>query len=248
MRSNASRPGQPTKNTCPGLPLYLSGSGKSHARNFGSVLGSLGKNGSSQPSEVKPEETDALPSVSGAGPTVHSVAYGLSLKGQTDADFSNDFETQNGRTRPAHGCEGCEDGDCVRATGILVSTFQVTTTVSLPSVDDFPDLTPCQQHRVQSAITGVLSPHEQRHVRAFHTYDGTVRKAFNLKVCQGDFDAQIKELHDGIATARKDHAQSKSDALDPFNFDVDLNCEEPPARAVPAPPAQKSVGGKDSQS
>jgi hypothetical protein len=102
----------------------------------------------------------------------------------------------------------------------------VRTTVTLPSVSDFPNLTQCQRARVQDAITNVLAPHEQEHVTAFHTYDGTVTTPFDLTLCRADFDARIQALHDGIESGRRASAQAANDALDPFEFEVDLNCED----------------------
>jgi hypothetical protein len=175
-----------------------------------------------------------MAAASGEGPVRHAVAFGLTLQGRTDADFSSSFTTSNGQARPATGCSGCSEEDpCIRATGTLVSTFRVATTVTLPSVDDFPDLTPCQRQRVQQAITNVLAPHEQEHVTAFRTYNGTVRTPYDLTLCRSEFDARIQELHDGIEAPRQAQAQALSDALDPFTFEVDLDCEEPSSAAPP---------------
>jgi hypothetical protein len=107
----------------------------------------------------------------------------------------------------------------------------VQTSVTLPSVSDFPGLTPCQQRRVQDAIDNILAPHEQEHVRAFETYNGTTRPAFDLTLCRSEFDGAIQRMFDAEAQARRAAAQAASDALDPFHFDVDLNCEEPGASA-----------------
>lgn len=167
--------------------------------------------------------------VSGTGEEIHTTAYSLTLRGQTDGDFRSSFRTQNVRTSPGTGCEGCEAGDCVHVRGTLVSTYIVITTVTLPSVNDFPDLTPCQRRRVQDAITRVLAPHEQQHVRAFRTYNGTTRRPFDLTICRGDLDGAIQSMHDSEQIARQATAQARSDALDPFNFNVDLDCEEPKA-------------------
>src|ERR1044072_176827 len=130
--------------------------------------------------EDKTEEKKAVPTpatpvadVSGAGEERHATGHGLTLQGRTDADYHSSFRTANVTQTPPTGCEGCGAGDCVRVRGTLVSTYTVNTTVTLPSVNDFPDLTPCQRRRVQDAITNVLAPHEQRHVRAFKTYEGT---------------------------------------------------------------------------
>jgi hypothetical protein len=177
--------------------------------------------------EVIPEEQPAsLPDITGTGTEEQVTAYSVTLRGRTDADFSSSFETRNVRTRAASECENCTGAECVHVTGTLESTFRVRTTVTLPSVSDFPDLTACQRARVQDGITNVLAPHEQQHVVAFRTYNGVVRTRFDLTLCRSDFDARIQELHDSIESARRAAAQAASDALDPFEFDVDLNCED----------------------
>jgi hypothetical protein len=168
------------------------------------------------------------PDISGAGEELHATGHSITLQGRTDADFRSSFRTENVRITPATGCEGCDAGGCVRARSILISTYTVTTTVTLPSVNDFPDLTPCQRRRVQNAITNVLAPHEQRHVRAFRTYAGTTRQPFDMTICRDAFDGAMQSMHDGEQSARQAAAQARSDALDPFSFDVDIDCEEPP--------------------
>jgi hypothetical protein len=169
--------------------------------------------------EVSPEP---LPDVSGEGIDAEVSAYSVTLQGRTDATFSSSFRTRNVRTTAATGCE-CE-GECVHVTGTLVSTFRVATTVTLPSVNDFPDLTACQRQRVRDGINNVLRPHEQQHVTAFRTYNGTVSTPFDLMLCRSDFDGEIQALHDSVEAPRQAAAQAASDALDPFQFDVDLDC------------------------
>jgi hypothetical protein len=165
--------------------------------------------------------------VTGQGDPTETVAYSLTLEGRTDASYDGgSFSTQNVRTRPGTDCPGCDGAECVHVTGTVVSRFHVTTSVTLPSVDDFPDLTTCQRQRVQAAITNVLAPHEQEHVQAFRQYNGGVRTPFDLTICRADFDAEIQAIHDEVETTRQDAAQTASDALDPFNFTVDLDCEE----------------------
>lgn len=170
--------------------------------------------------------TEPLPDVSGTGIETELSAYSVTLRGRTDATFSNSFRTRNVRTEAATGCDDCADTDCVHVTGTLESTFRVTTRVTLPSVSDFPDLTACQRQRVRDGITNVLAPHEQQHVAAFRTYNGTVRTPFDLTICRSDFDARIQDLHDSIESPRQSAAQAASDALDPFEFEVDLDCED----------------------
>lgn len=158
-----------------------------------------------------------------------AMASNVRLEGRTDAQFDGgSFETQNVRVSAAEGCTACGDGDpCIRARGMLVARFHVTTTVTLPSVDDFPDLTPCQRARVQRAITTVLAPHEQQHVQAFRQYNGVTRTPFDVTLCRSEFDSTIQSMFDTQESTRRAAAQAASDALDPFHFDVDINCEEP---------------------
>jgi hypothetical protein len=184
--------------------------------------------------QVSPAETAAsvdddivpLPEISGEGQPSTATAYAnVTLRGQTDANFSSSFRTSGVRTTRATDCAGCDGADCVRMRGTLVSTFRVTTTVTLPSADNFPDLTPCQRQRVRQAITNQLAPHEQQHVSAFRQYNGTTRTPFDLTLCRTEANAAIQALHDAADMARQDAARTASAALDPFFVDVDLNCE-----------------------
>ena len=167
---------------------------------------------------------------SGKGEPAQDSAYSrnLRIEGRTDATFDGgSFETQNVQVSAAEGCAACGDGDsCIRARGILVARFHVTTTVTLPSAGDFPDLTPCQRARVQHAITTVLAPHEQQHVQAFRQYNGVTRTPFDVTLCRSQFDSTIQSIFDTQASTRRTTAQAASDALDPFHFDVDIDCEE----------------------
>lgn len=188
---------------------------------------------------VEPEaEVAPLPTVRGRGPAERVQVYStpgssIRLAGRTDADFDGgSFHTKNIKVRRGSGCVGCPARDCVRVTGMLVATYSVTTTVTLPSVDDFPNLTACQRRRVQQAITNVLAPHEQAHVRAFNRYNGTTRRAFDLTLCRGDFDSAIDGMFSAEEQARRQAAQAASDALDPFHFDVDLNCADQSATVL----------------
>jgi hypothetical protein len=170
--------------------------------------------------------------VSGIGQPRRATGFARSvrLEGRTDADFNGgDFHTEKGRTRPATACAGCTADDCIRATGTLVIDFRAPTRVTVPSVADFPNLTPCQVRRVRAAIDNVLKPHEQQHVRAFGRYDGTVTRPFDLTLCRDAFDARIQAMVDAIEAPRRKAAQDASDALDPFFFDVDIDCTEPVA-------------------
>jgi len=181
-----------------------------------------------------------MPTVQGTNAPRREVAHGGSvrLEGRTDADFGgSSFRTAGVHVARASGCDSCADSECVHATGTLVSTFLVRTAVTLPSVGDFPNLTACQRRRVRDAITNVLAPHEQEHVRAFRTYNGTTRTPVDLTLCRADFDSAIRDMFNSADQARQDAARAASAALDPFHFDVDLDCEEPaPRAAVPDAP------------
>jgi len=242
----------------PGMPLFLSGSTRSVATSFGAILERDKENESeveanrlreaasattndpaatsephSEMALLPAESVGEIAPVSGEGNESHSVAYGLTLRGRTDASFSSSFRTLNVRTTPGSGCDGCSGSDCVHATGTLESTFRVATQVTLPSVSDFPDLTACQRQRVRDAITNVLAPHEQQHVSAFRAYNGVTRTPFDLMLCRADFDARIQSMHDAAETTRQASAQAASDALDPFEFEVDLDCEDRRSANVP---------------
>ncbi|MGB3292057.1 MAG: hypothetical protein WBB01_03575 [Phormidesmis sp.] len=129
-------------------------------------------------------------------------------------------------TTPAEGCEGCRSSRCIHVTGTLVSNFTVTTHVTLPRVAEFPNLTTCQQQRVQGAIDTVLAPHEQQHVSAFQTHNGSISTPFDITLCRGRFALKIQTMHDHVESNRRSTVQAASDALDPFHFDVDLSCTD----------------------
>ncbi len=164
------------------------------------------------------KETDHIRVYTASGP--------VRLRGRTDADFSYSYETRNLTTEAATGCRNCHDTGCVRCRGRLVIRYRIRTTVTLPSVSDFPDLTPCKQQRVQDAIDNVLAPHEQQHVSAFNTYRGTTRRRFDLTLCRSEFDSTIRSMVENEESARRNAVQAASDALDPFHFNVDLDCED----------------------
>lgn len=188
------------------------------------------------PSSIAIEPPTPIPAAQGSGVPERVSAYQhgpLRLEGRTDATYDGgSYSTERVRTARAGGCDGCEASDCVHVTGILVASYHVGTNVTLPGVGDYPDLTPCQRRRVQNAITNVLAPHEQQHVQAFRQYNGTTSTPFDLTLCRGDFDARIQSMFEAQERARRAAAQAASDALDPFHFDVDLNCSEPTPRGT----------------
>jgi hypothetical protein len=182
--------------------------------------------------------------ISGAAelPSRPGFAKSVRIVGRTDANFSFDFETLDGTTRPAKGCPTCGADACMRATGTLVVKMTTNPVVTLPTIN--PNLTPCQARRVQTAIDTQIAPHEQQHVDAFRTYEGERRRPFDVKFCdQADFDARIQSIVNSIEGPRRSRAQAASDLLDtpPFEINVDIDCTEPapppttPGKGAPAP-------------
>lgn len=185
----------------------------------------------SEDDKVKATDSQAainpVPELSGTGESDEVVVFGntVNLEGETNATFNSSWKTTNQKTTRGQNCEECGSSDCVNVAGTLVNTFTVSTTVTLPEVPD--DLTPCQRKRVRKAIDTMLKPHEQRHVRAFRTFNGTTRKAFKLKnICRDRINSKLQEMHDSERQSRQAAAQAKSDALDPFNVPVDLDCKD----------------------
>lgn len=191
-------------------------------------------------------QPEPAPSADGRGRPQRVSVYGgrtsLSLRGRTDADYDGGaYHTEAVVARPAHGCSGCARGTCFHITGRLVATYRVTTRVTLPSVNDYPDLTACQRERVQRAIDDVLAPHEQEHVRRFEQYNGTTRRRFDLTICRDAFEGAIQAMFEAEAAERRRRVQAASDALDPFHFTVDLNCEDQRRAVTPAAPADSEA-------
>ncbi len=161
----------------------------------------------------------------------------VEVQGATDANYDHgNFSTANMRTKRATGCNDCGPAACVNATGDMISVFKANPTVTLPEIP--AGLTPCQQQRVQTFITTVLAPHEYRHVLAFNTYNGVVRTKFDYTGCQTPqaLNEYLQPFHDTIEKQRADAANKLSDALDPFNGKIDINCTEP---HVTRPPHHK---------
>ncbi len=151
----------------------------------------------------------------------------IRLEGRTTAKFhGGTYKTEAVNFSRDTGCQGCSGKECIRVTGTLVATYVATTTVNLPRVSDYPNLSACQRRQVQDAIDHVLAPHEQEHVDAFHRYDDTTRRPFDLTLCRSRFESTIRAMVDAEEKARRRSAQDASNRLDPFYFEVELNCEE----------------------
>jgi hypothetical protein len=153
----------------------------------------------------------------------------VQLRGRTDADYSNNrWALVNESGRQGSGCEGCNGRQCMEYSATVRSTFQVATTVTLPTMSEYAGYSSCQRQRIQDAITNTLSPHEQQHVAAFRTYNGSVDTPLTMVGCRSDLQDRVAsratEIHNGVEGPRRASAQAASNALDPFVVNVDLNC------------------------
>jgi hypothetical protein len=178
---------------------------------------------------------EPLKDVVGQGQAHQVVAHaGVSLKGRTNATFDGGrFHTENVVTEAGQTCKGCGAKQCVHVTGNVVSAYHVTTSVSLPSMAQFAKLTACQRERVRDAIQNQLAPHEQDHVTAFSQYNGTSTQAFDLTDCRAAVTRQIDKMARDEERQRRADAQTASDALDPFEVPVDLDCTDTSTSGTP---------------
>ncbi len=170
-------------------------------------------------------QPESLPDFTTRGKSSVMTVFGKSVTvtGKTERAFDGGVgSTNNLKGSPAKNCDGCDD--CYSITGSLVITYTVTTTVTLPDVPD--GLTKCQQQRVREVIDGKIAPHEQEHVAAFNTYNGTVTLPISYTGCKDGLAAHVQQMHDDHAATREAAAQAKSDALDPYVVPIDLDCED----------------------
>jgi hypothetical protein len=154
--------------------------------------------------------------------------FGKSVRftGKTDADFDGGTGQTSGlKAMPAKDCKNCSASECITITGKFEITYTVTTNVTMPDVPE--GLTPCQHKRVKDAIDNVIGPHEQEHVKAFNTYNGKTTFPINYTGCRDGLQQHLQDINDADGIKRKAAAKAKSDALDPFFVDVDLDCKEP---------------------
>jgi hypothetical protein len=179
----------------------------------------------------KMAEPMSLPDFSTFGkPSVHTdFAKNVTFNGKTEGTFDGGVgQTKNLKGVPGKDCSGCDPAECVHVTGSLIITYHVSTTVTIPDVPD--GLTPCQEKRVRDAINNKIKPHEDQHVSAFNTYNGTVTLPINFNGCKADLNAHVQAMHDAHAVARESAARAKSAALDPFHVSVNLDCEDEPPK------------------
>lgn len=156
-------------------------------------------------------------------------AGSVDLEAETLATYKKGAGTaKNEVTKKSKNCDGCEDDSCVSITGSLKVPYSVATKVNLPAIP--ANLTPCQQDRVRTAINTTLSAHEQQHVKAFETFNGTASLPVNYQGCSDGYVSYQEGLADAEYERRKTAADAKSAALDPFSVPVDLCCKDKPKK------------------
>lgn len=180
------------------------------------------------------EEVVGSLSTSGSGSGVpHKTAFGncagAHVQGRTDANYDQGTYSVTGATvsRARH-CTGCAAAQCVTVRGIIVSVFQANPTVTLPGLPP-SNWNACERTAIRNFIDTTLSQHEQQHVTAFHTYNGTVRTPFIYTGCQDGWEAHVAGMHDRINRSRAASANALSDALDANganNFTITCNCPD----------------------
>lgn len=183
-----------------------------------------------------------VPEIQYIGQPTTKMVFGqsISIQGVTNATYNGGNGRSSGlqRTAVTKG-PGCSKGDCWHYTGQYTIDYSVSTSVSLPGVPT--GLTPCQEDRVRDAITNTLSPHEDQHVGAFNQYNGTVTLPIDYTGPSTGIDAYAQQLHNVNEAARRAAANAASAALDPFNVNIDLECEDESAAAPPAAPEAPAV-------
>ena len=155
-------------------------------------------------------------------------AASVRLHGETTGTYDGGASRVVGRRiRRATGCDCPDDNPCQRATGALEIDYHVDVDIQMPGVPD--GLSRCQRRRVRTFLDTVLAPHEREHARRMRTYNGTTRRNFDVTGCGAEdlrtaLQEHLQEMHDTEASARQQAAQSLSDAIDPFEREVDLDC------------------------
>ncbi|MCK0111500.1 hypothetical protein MWU75_05035 [Ornithinimicrobium sp. F0845] len=157
-------------------------------------------------------------------------AGSIVLHGETNGTYDGGTSDVVGRrVRRAKDCDCPDETPCLRATGTLRIRYRVDVQITMP---DMPGgLSECQQRRVRTFLREVLGPHEQDHRRRMRTYNGTTRYRFDLTACGTEALTQavqehLQAHHDEEAAARQQSAQALSDAIDPFDRPIDLDCED----------------------
>lgn len=178
---------------------------------------------------VMPEE---IPTINVGCVVEEDTAYGtgsFNMHGKTDATYNKGEpipepfpDTVEVTTSKIRGT------DVFSAKGTFDVTYDVATTVTLPTVPD--GLSDCQKEAVQQFIDGPLNDHEQEHVAAYEdNYNGTKTISINYKNIKDTPEQRKNALQKptmdehNIRTGKAGKASKK---LDPWNKDIPgLDCD-----------------------
>jgi hypothetical protein len=155
-------------------------------------------------------------------------AVQVSLHGTTTPDFDGgNSKVLSARVVRAKGCDCVGDEPCYEGSATLQVTYSVKVTIEMPDVPE--GLSTCQERRAREFLRNVLGPHEQEHARRLRTYNGTTTRPFAVKACGRDAvhqaaQAKAQEMHETEAEQRAQKADALSQAIDPFQRKIDLDC------------------------
>ncbi len=175
--------------------------------------------------EQERQPVTPIPPITVVGKEAEEVAHANRrlppLRGKTTARFRSTSTTPDLTTEEGSACKGCRGPSCVHVTGTLVSEFTVETTVTLPRPPR--GLPECEREQVQDAIDTTLASHEQEHVTAFETYNGTVEAPIELTTCRWSVQGTVQKVHTKEERKRRKEAKAASAALDPFDFNYTID-------------------------
>ncbi|MBS1614765.1 MAG: DUF4157 domain-containing protein [Bacteroidetes bacterium] len=193
---------------------------------------------------VAPLQDDFLGTIalSGSGmPLPSVVAYancaGARVSGLTTANYDHGTYSVSGAAlKRAKDCKGCAEVECVTVSGVIVHQFSASPTVDLPTVPP-GNWSECEKKAIQTFIDTTLSQHEQKHVAAFKTYNGSVKTPFTYTGCKDGLDAYVAGIHNKINSDREAATTAKSDVYDANGanqFNIACDCPDPKPKEAEA--------------
>jgi hypothetical protein len=159
----------------------------------------------------------------------------VSVAGLTTANFAastgaSSFKTTSKTKRPKDPPKEGEtpEPDVWDVKGKLTMTYTLPkATIAYTYTPDRSEMTACERTAVDAYVKSTLAPHEDQHVAAFATFNGTetIDKAFDgLVGTEAEINTELTSLVSTAAAeavaARQQMAQDASDILDPFNVEI----------------------------
>jgi hypothetical protein len=149
----------------------------------------------------------------------------ISVMGLTTANFAGancpaNFSPTGKRRNPRGGWD---------VTGTMSIRFELPEpTIRYTVTPPESELTQCEREAVLAYIEGDLSTHEQEHVKAFKLFNGEKTFTHTFANLEGStnealtasLSAAVNVLVASLIEERQSHAQSVSDALDPFVMEI----------------------------